>query len=318
MRRTALVFGLLVFGCEGSIVPGGVIDGREGPGSGEALTCAPAETLDPGRVTMRRLNRVEYDNTVRDLLDDATKPATDFPADDFGHGFNNIADVLSTAPVLVEKYDLAAKALAEAVIAKEATPGQTTRVQAEDGAKSTGAAAGEFWNLYSNGTISSQVNFVTTGRYTFRVRAAQTAAGTAVNPNTFKGGDCNDNDASISPEACSPVSRMAPTTATAAMALVSDISGECRSGETRRISWKPRKAASMKTNSRSVVEDAWCMEFSPVRRGRSAQQPLADDLAALCKADGLGDFVFLGQHGAALFLVPERGEEVVEVARKQR
>ncbi len=178
MRRTALVFSLVVFGCEGSIVSGGVIDSREGPGGGdEVTTCAPVETLDPGRVTMRRLNRVEYDNTVRDLLDDATKPATDFPADDFGHGFNNIADVLSTAPVLVEKYDLAAKALAEAVIAKEATPGQTTRVQAEDGAKSTGAAAGEFWNLYSNGTISSQVNFVTTGRYTFRVRAAQTAAG---------------------------------------------------------------------------------------------------------------------------------------------
>lgn len=176
MRRTALVFSLIVFGCEGSIQSGAVIDNREGGGEAGA-TCAPVETLDPGRVTMRRLNRVEYDNTVRDLLDDATKPATDFPADDFGHGFNNIAEVLSTAPVLVEKYDLAAKALAEAVIAKEATPGQTTRVQAEDGAKSTGAAAGEFWNLYSNGTISSQVNFVTTGRYTFRVRAAQTAAG---------------------------------------------------------------------------------------------------------------------------------------------
>lgn len=181
MRRTTLVFSLLVFGCEGSILSGGVIDETQRPGSGagggEAVTCAPVETLDPGRVTMRRLNRTEYNNTVRDLLDDATAPATDFPADDFGHGFNNIADVLSTAPVLVEKYDLAAKALAEAVIAKEATPGQTTRVQAEDGAKSTGAAAGEFWNLYSNGTISSQVNFVTTGRYTFRVRAAQTAAG---------------------------------------------------------------------------------------------------------------------------------------------
>ncbi len=180
MRRTALVFSLIVFGCEGSIQSGGVIDEREGTGAGgdgDAVTCAPVETLDPGRETMRRLNRTEYNNTVRDLLDDATQPATDFPADDFGHGFNNIADVLSTAPVLVEKYDLAAKALAEAVVAKEATPGQTTRVQAEDGAKSTGSAAGEFWNLYSNGTISSQVNFVTTGRYTFRVRAAQTAAG---------------------------------------------------------------------------------------------------------------------------------------------
>lgn len=188
MRRLVLLVSLCLCACEGAIefgavgtpgspAVGGNTGGGEGAGGGEAMTCAPVETLDPGRVTMRRLNRAEYNNTVRDLLDDATQPANDFPADDYGHGFDNIADVLSTAPVLVEKYDLAAKALAEAVVSREATPGQTTRVQAEDGAKSTGGAAGEFWNLWSNGTISSQVNFVTTGRYTFRVRAAQTAAG---------------------------------------------------------------------------------------------------------------------------------------------
>ncbi len=189
MRCTVLAISLAVLGCEGAIVSGlgapvgptGTTGGgtatATGPGGGDPVTCGPSSSLDPGRVTLRRLNRAEYNNTVRDLLDDATKPADDFPADDYGHGFNNLGDVLSTAPVLVEKYDLAAKALAEAVIAKEATPGQTTRVQAEDGAKSTGVSAGEFWNLYSNGTISSQVNFVTTGRYTFRVRAAQQAAG---------------------------------------------------------------------------------------------------------------------------------------------
>lgn len=186
MRSTVLVLSLAVLGCEGAIVglgspvgPAGTSGGggAGSAGGGEAVNCAPTEALDPGRVTLRRLNRAEYNHTVRDLLDDATSPANDFPADDYGHGFNNIADVLSTAPVLVEKYDLAAKALAEAVIAKEATPGQTTRVQAEDAAKSTGTATGEFWNLYTNGTVSSQVNFVTTGRYTFRVRAAQQAAG---------------------------------------------------------------------------------------------------------------------------------------------
>lgn len=186
MRSLVLTIGcVLVLGCEGAFEfsrtgpSGGPTGGGEasGAGGGEAKTCAPAPTLDPGRVTLRRLNRAEYNHTVRDLLDDATAPATDFPADDYGHGFNNVADVLSTAPVLVEKYDLAAKALAEAVIAREATPGQTTRVQAEDSAKSTGGAAGEFWNLWSNGTLSSQVTFVTSGEYTFRVRAAQQAAG---------------------------------------------------------------------------------------------------------------------------------------------
>ena len=63
---------------------------------------------DPGRVTARRLNRTEYNNTVRDLLGVDTHPADDFPQDDAGYGFDNIADVLSLSPVLMEKYISAA------------------------------------------------------------------------------------------------------------------------------------------------------------------------------------------------------------------
>ena len=59
---------------------------------------------DPGRVTARRLNRAEYNNTVRDLLGVDTHPADDFPQDDAGYGFDNIADVLSLSPALMEKY----------------------------------------------------------------------------------------------------------------------------------------------------------------------------------------------------------------------
>ena len=51
---------------------------------------------DPGRVTIRRLNRAEYNNTVRDLLEVDFKPADDFPSDDVGSGFDNIADVLTS------------------------------------------------------------------------------------------------------------------------------------------------------------------------------------------------------------------------------
>src|SRR5262245_14749538 len=50
---------------------------------------------NPGRVTARRLNRAEYNNTVRDLLGVDFKPADDFPQDDSGYGFDNIGDVLS-------------------------------------------------------------------------------------------------------------------------------------------------------------------------------------------------------------------------------
>ena len=57
---------------------------------------------DPGRVTLRRLNRAEYNNTVRDLLGVDLRPADNFPQDDSGYGFDNIGDVLSLSPVLME------------------------------------------------------------------------------------------------------------------------------------------------------------------------------------------------------------------------
>ncbi len=64
---------------------------------------------DPGRVTMRRLNRAEYNNTLRDLLGIDLHPADDFPADDVGYGFDNNGDVLSLPPLLLEKYLSAAE-----------------------------------------------------------------------------------------------------------------------------------------------------------------------------------------------------------------
>ncbi|MEE8257720.1 MAG: DUF1592 domain-containing protein [Acidobacteriota bacterium] len=71
---------------------------------------------DPGRVTARRLNRAEYNNTVRDLAGVDLRPADDFPADDAGYGFDNIGDVLSLPPVLMEKYMAAADKIARAAI----------------------------------------------------------------------------------------------------------------------------------------------------------------------------------------------------------
>ena len=71
---------------------------------------------DAGRVTARRLNRAEYNNTVRDLLGVNLRPADDFPQDDAGYGFDNIADVLSLSPVLMEKYLTAADVVARTAI----------------------------------------------------------------------------------------------------------------------------------------------------------------------------------------------------------
>src|SRR5882762_3157630 len=71
---------------------------------------------DSGRVTARRLNRAEYNNTIRDLLGVDFKPASDFPADASGYRFDNIGDVLSLSPVLMEKYLAAAERVARAAV----------------------------------------------------------------------------------------------------------------------------------------------------------------------------------------------------------
>jgi len=67
----------------------------------------------PGRVTFRRLNRVEYNNTVRDLLGVDIAPADDFPPDDTGYGYDNIGDVLTLSPIMLEKYTKAAGLIME-------------------------------------------------------------------------------------------------------------------------------------------------------------------------------------------------------------
>ena len=88
----------------------------------EILGCDCAHP-DPGRVTLRRLNRVEYNNTIRDLVGVTFHPADDFPADDVGYGFDNIGDVLSLSPLLLEKYLAAAEKILDAAIV--ATPTDT-------------------------------------------------------------------------------------------------------------------------------------------------------------------------------------------------
>ncbi|MFT6399801.1 MAG: hypothetical protein ACJAYU_004570, partial [Bradymonadia bacterium] len=59
--------------------------------------------------TIHRLNRAEYDNTVRDLLGTTLRPSADFPDDDVAYGFDNIANVLTLSPVHIELYATAAR-----------------------------------------------------------------------------------------------------------------------------------------------------------------------------------------------------------------
>jgi hypothetical protein len=96
--------------------------GQLGDAPGDAATTAPPPpvkpqacgvSIQPGSAPIRRMNRFEYDNTVRDLLGDTTHPAADFGAEEEALGFNNNAANLVTSSALAEKYMVAAEGIAE-------------------------------------------------------------------------------------------------------------------------------------------------------------------------------------------------------------
>ena len=135
---------------------------------------------DPGRVTLRRLNRAEYNNTIRDLVGVDFQPADDFPADDSGYGFDNIGDVLSVPPVLIEKYLTAAEKILDAAIltAEEQKP-QTRRVDAAglDGSASSEEVDVGARRLGREGDIFVRHKFPRDGEYVLRASAYGEQAG---------------------------------------------------------------------------------------------------------------------------------------------
>lgn len=135
---------------------------------------------NPGRVTIRRLNRSEYNNTIRDLLHVDFQPAKDFPSDDVGYGFDNIGDVLSLPPLLMEKYLDAAEQIAERVIVTD-NPGRKrqrrTAEKLSSTLRGTRVAGNGFRVLFTNGRVSAPFEFPQTGEYRIRIEAAATQAG---------------------------------------------------------------------------------------------------------------------------------------------
>lgn len=71
---------------------------------------------DPGKVTIRRLNRNEYRNTIHDLMGYDYKVEEELPPDDTGYGFDTIGDVLTMSPLLMEKYMQAAETITRAAV----------------------------------------------------------------------------------------------------------------------------------------------------------------------------------------------------------
>ncbi|HEY2894346.1 MAG TPA: DUF1587 domain-containing protein, partial [Pirellulales bacterium] len=126
---------------------------------------------DPGRVTIRRLNRNEYNNTIRDLLGVDFHPADDFPSDDVGYGFDNIGDVLSMPPILLEKYLSAAEKIAERALGTD----QVNLVSGETSGGEIIEGGGRI--LTHKLEVSTPIRMFGQGEYMFRVRAYGEQAG---------------------------------------------------------------------------------------------------------------------------------------------
>jgi len=101
-------------------VPGGVggagpapgAGGASGGSAGEAPLPTTCTTIAPGRAPLRRLTTHEFNNTVKELLGDATNPGSEFPSEILGKGFGNDADLQSVSDLLAEKYFSVAESIA--------------------------------------------------------------------------------------------------------------------------------------------------------------------------------------------------------------
>jgi hypothetical protein len=122
---------------------------------------------DPGHITLRRLNRVEYNNTVRDIFKIESRPADNFPPDDTGYGFDNIGDVLSLSPLLMEKFMRAARKVSDEALWTK--PPERPNVERQHSqfwiAKGTGDVHGTLAELFSNGELDTQFDVQTEGVY---------------------------------------------------------------------------------------------------------------------------------------------------------
>lgn len=125
---------------------------------------------DPGRVTVRRLNRTEYNNTIRDLMFIDFNAAEDFPSDDIGHGFDNIGDVLTMSPVLMERYLSAAEMIVQKAILVGDPPKPPKRQSVATFLKTTRQEPFEvpFRTLDANGKVWITHKLSVEGEYLFR------------------------------------------------------------------------------------------------------------------------------------------------------
>lgn len=106
-----------------------------------------ATAPDPGKVTVRRLNRAEYRNTINDLMGVEFNSEVEFPPDDAGDGFDNMGEVLTISPLLLEKYLQAAEVIVERAVPKVARVMPVQTASGKEFRATEGAGTGERMNV---------------------------------------------------------------------------------------------------------------------------------------------------------------------------
>ncbi len=123
---------------------------------------------DAGRPAIHRLNRAEYGNAVRDLFDLAVDVNALLPVDDEEEGFDNIADVLSVSPTLIERYLSAAQRISRLVV-RDRTVRPVADIYPVHGALDQNQAVSLDLPLGSRGGVAIEHNFPVDGEYVIRV-----------------------------------------------------------------------------------------------------------------------------------------------------
>jgi hypothetical protein len=123
---------------------------------------------NPGRPTLHRLNRAEYANVIRDLLALEIDVAELLPADDAGYGFDNIGDVLSVSPLLMERYMLAASKISRMAVGDPNLPAGYQTYSVRPGLVQVDRM-GEAMPLGSRGGIAVRHRFALDGEYEISV-----------------------------------------------------------------------------------------------------------------------------------------------------
>jgi len=130
---------------------------------------------DPGRVTLRRLNRAEYNNTIRDLLGVDLKLAEEFPVDGSGHGFDTIGDALAMPPILLEKQLAAARKALEAAFGWSMPQSSTRRFSVDELEVGYNAKQqGDGWvalNTIEEDDVAAAIDVPAESEYLLRVHA---------------------------------------------------------------------------------------------------------------------------------------------------